>query len=459
MDPRESKGFPWTRLPNLIQQRILSCAILPDGPDTTLIVGDPDHSIYLRKVAVPLLLSLGSWSGYCNATRILYSDVRLDLCMHRRSSVIFLTSGHALRPRNMVIKLRMVLDIKKSLPLFDSGHTIRQSKGKLIKMNIPTALRCMKVHGRLSEVEFLVDRKVATAKQEQRVPEDYLPMAEIQLVNRSVLQMLDDDTSSSSVAAGTSLGQVETLVAPAFLACRAWQSGFLPMFEDGTFQKGATLAIISRQHRYDQQQTTEDGVGDRISLVDGGALMRFWLGGTIVELLDETVHPSSWVDPFTLSSQRYDDLSCLGRSVENRQSHPWISEDAIADTIENEHEPPPLLTKAIHSSPESASTSGEAGTQGQDGAMNQQKGSYDLRLGYNASPLAAGGTKGYDTTSDDGSLSDEAEMRNLHQRYGVGSRIRQNKFSVSSSSSESPAHSMLIGGTTSPSPDSELEAC
>lgn len=459
MDPGTSKEFPWARLPNLIQQRILSCTILPDGPDTALIVGDPDHSIYLRKVAVPVLLSLGSWSGYCNAMRILYRDVRLDLCIHRRSSVIFLTSGHALRPRNMVIKLRMVLDIKKSLPLFDSGHTIRQSKGKLIKMNIPTALRCMKVHGRLSEVEFLVDRKVATTEQEQHVPEDYLPMAEIQLVNWSVLQMVDDDTTSSSVVAGDSVGHMETLIAPAFLACRAWQSGLLPMFEDGTFQKGATLAVMSRQHRCDQQGITEDGVGDRISRVDGATLMRFWLGGTIVELLDETVHPSSWVDPFTLSSQRYDDFKGLGRSVENRQSYPWTSEDAIADSIENEHEPPPFLTKAIHSSPESASTSGEAGIQGQHDAMNAQKVPYDPRLVYNASHVAAGASKGYDTPSDDGSLSDEAEMRNLHQRYGVGSRNRQNTISASSSSSESAAHSMLIGGTTSPSPDSELETC
>ncbi|KAG8162198.1 hypothetical protein KVR01_007963 [Diaporthe batatas] len=355
----------------------------------------------------------------------------------------------------MVIKLHMVLDIKKSLTLFDSGHTIRQSKGKLIKMNIPTALRCMKVHGRLSEVEFVINRMLATAEQEQRVPEDYLPMAEIQLVNRDVLQMLDDDTTSSSV---TTLGQVETLIAPAFLACRAWQSGFLPMFENGTFQKGATLAIMSRELRPDQGRTTEDVIESQISRVDGGTLMRFWLGGTIMELLDDTANPSSWVDPFTLSSQRYDDLNSLDRSVENSQNCPLASKIAIAASLENEREAPPCLAKATLSSPESSSASGEARTREQYGAMNPPKGLYDPRLEYSASQVAAKASKAYDTPSDDGSLSDD-EMRSLHQRYGAGSRVRQNTFSVSSSSSESPAHSTRIGATTSPSPNSELEAC
>ncbi|POS71150.1 hypothetical protein DHEL01_v210458 [Diaporthe helianthi] len=357
----------------------------------------------------------------------------------------------------MVIKLRMVLDIKKSLPLFDSGHTMRQSRGKLIKMNIPTALRCMKVHGRLSEVEFVVEMMVATDGQEQRMPEDYLPMAEIQLVNRSVLQMLGDDTASSNVAAGTIFKQVETLIAPAFLACRAWQSGFLPLFEDGTFQKGATLAIMPRRHPRDQQQAA-DGVVDTLCRVDGANLLRFWLGGTIVELLDETARPSSWVDPFTLSTRRHDDLNCLGRIVENCQDNQWTSEDVIADSIENEHKTPPILTRVAHSSSECGPTSGQAGSQEQHGAVNFQKGPYAPRLEYSADQVAVGAPKVHDTPSEDESLSDEVEMRKLHQRYGVGSGVRQKTYSVSSSSSESPVHSMVIGGATSPSPGLDLEA-
>lgn len=457
MDPSAPKGFPWIHLPSHIQQRILSCAILPDGPDTALIVGDSDHSTHLQKVAVPILLALGSWTGYCNAVCILYRVVQVDLCIHRRSSVTFLTSAHALRPRSMVVELRMILDIKKSLPLFDTGHTIRQSKGKLIKINVPTALRCMKVHGRLSKVEFLIDSLAGMAGREQHVPEDYLPMAEIHLVNRGVLQMWDDCLASSSFGKRPSTRQAETVIAPAFLACRAWQSGFLPLFEDGTFQNGATLALLPNRNQHDQNRNAGEGFGNTISRVDGANLMRFWLGGTIVELLDETVHPASWIDPFTLSKRRADDLDGIGRSVQNRHTDSWPREDAVGDSSENENEIPPSLAKAPDSSSEFASMIGDTGYEDRHGAMNLQKRLYGTRLGYSASHDAPGPSKGYNTPSDDGSLSDEVEMRSLHRRYGVGSRVRENTSSVSPSSSESPTHSALIGGTASPSSDSELD--
>lgn len=457
MNPSAPKRFPWTHLPGHIQQRILSCAILPDGSDTALIVGNPDHSTYLQKVAVPILLALGSWTGYCDAVCILYRNVQVNLCIHRRSSVTFLTSAHALRPRSMVVKLRMILDIKKSLPLFDTGHTIRQSKGKLIKINVPTALRCMKVHGRLSKVEFLIDSLAAMVEREQHVPEDYLPMAEIHLVNRGVLQMWDDCMASSSFGKRPSTRQAETVIAPAFLACRAWQSGFLPLFEDGTFQNGATLALLPNRNQDDRNRITGEDLGNTISRVDGANLMRFWLGGTIVELLDETVHPASWIDPFTLSNRRADDLDGIGRSIQNRQNDSSPREDAVGDSSEIENELPPPAAKAPDSPSESASTSGETGCEEQHGAMNLQKRLYGTRLGHSASHDAPGPSKGYNTPSDDGSVSDEVEMRNLHRRYGVGSRVRENTSSVSPSSSESPAHSALIGGTASPSSESELD--
>lgn len=457
MDPSAPKRFPWTHLPSHIQQRILSCAILPDGSDTALIVGNPDHRKHLQKVAVPILLALGSWTGYCNAVCILYRNVQVDLCTYRRSSVTFLTSAHALRPRSMVVKLRMILDIKKSLPLFDTGHTIRQSKGKLIKINIPTALRCMKVHGRLSEVDFLIDNLAAMVEREQHVPEDYLPMAEIHLVNRGVLQMWDDCMTSSSFGKRPSTRQAETVIAPAFLACRAWQSGFLPLFEDGTFQNGATVALLPNRNQHNENRTAGEGFGNTITRVDGANLMRFWLGGTIVELLDETVQPASWIDPFTLSNRRADDLDGIGRSVQSLQSDSWPRKDAEGDSSENENEIPPSPAKATDSSSESASMSGETGYQGQHGGINLQKQLYGTRLGYGASHDAPGPSKGYSTPSDDGSLSDEVEMRNLHRRYGVRSRVRENTSSVSPSSSESPAHSARIGDTASPSSDSELD--
>lgn len=449
MEPRTPKRLPWAHLPQHIQQRILSHAVLPDGPGNPLVIGDPDHSAHLQKVAVPIFLALGSWSSYLNGVCVLYRDVHVDLCFHRRSSMNFLTSHRTLRPRGMVVKLRMAIDIKKSLPLFDTGHTIRQSKGKLIKMNVPTALRCMKVHWRLSELEILIDSLATTAEAIQNVPENYLPLAEIQLVNRSVLQICENHMDPSSVGKRPDVGEAETIVAPAFLACRAWQSGFLPLFEYGAFQGGVSLGLVLNGSRSDQKRTADEDNGERVCRIDGANLMRYWLGGTIVELLDETIQPSIWIDPFTLSAQQADDIGGAAFSAANHQSEPLSHESAVADSVEYESNMAPSPSKTTDSSFEAAWKIEESESVEPRIVMSPRR-----RLDDAPKP-----SKGYNTPSEDRTPSDEVEMRALHQRFGVGSKIHESMSSVSPSSSKSPTGSVLMIGIASPSSNIDLGEC
>lgn len=357
------------------------------------------------------------------------------------------------------MNLRMTIDIKKNLPLFDTGHTIRQSKGKLIKMNVPTALRCMKVNGRLSEVEFLIDSLAATDGVEHDVPDEYLPMAEIQLVSRSGLSLMDYDTAHSSPRVRPDIEQAVTVIAPAFLACRAWQSGFLPLFEKGTFEKGASLGLMRDRHRSDQKQVAQGNSERTISPVDGDSLMRYWLGGTIVELLDETVQPSSWIDPFTLSAQRGDDLGYIDSSMASHRSEHLPHKTAVVDSIEDEDNMTESPAKATIGSSGSAWKSGETRHKESQSVISLQRRLEDARLVYSTGHDAPGPSKGYNTPSNDGSPSDEVEMRTLHQRFGIGLRARENISSISPSHSRSPTGSALISGIRSPSSNSELEGC
>lgn len=457
MEPRTLREFPWIRLPQHIQQRILSYAVLPDGAGTPLIIGDPDHSKHLREITVPVLLALGSWSAYFNGLRVLYRAVHMDVCAHRRSSMNFLTSQRTVGPRSLVVKLRMTIDIKKSLPLFDTGYTIRQSKGKLIKMNIPTALRCMKVHGRLSEVELLIDSMAVTAERKHEVPENYLPMAEIQLVNRSVLQKWDNLVPPSRLGIHSDINQADTVIAPAFLACRAWQSGLLPLFEDGTFHKGVSLGLVLKGNRPDQKRAAGEDERATIFSIDGISLMRDWIGSTIVELLDETLQLTSWTDPFRLS-QRADDPDGTASSVADYLSEPLLEENSVIDSIEHENDMTVSTAKTNSTLVVSAPMSREAQYEDAYRVMNLQKRRGDPRQGCSTRSGAPGPSKGYNVPSDDESLSDEVEMSTLHQRFGVGSRDCKSMSSVSPSSSESPPSSALIGGIASPSSNPDIEA-
>ncbi|KAK2608078.1 hypothetical protein N8I77_006713 [Diaporthe amygdali] len=459
MEPSPPRLFPWIHLPHQIRQRILSYAVLPDGPGTPLIIGKLDHGTHLRNVAVPIFLALGSWLAYVDAVPILYHEVHVNLSIHRRSSMVFLTSPVSPRPRGVVVKLRMYIDIKKSLHLFDSGFTIAQSKGKLIKMNVPTALRCMKVHGQLSKVEFLIDSLAATAEMEQRIPENYLPMAEIQLGSRGSLPVSGDCMASSSTGVRSDGKQAETVIAPAFLACRAWQSGILPLLEDGTFRQGASLGLVFGRQFSHQERIDGDDHEDSILRIDAASLMRYWLGGTIVELLDGTGQSSSWIDPFTLSPRHVEGLD--GSNI-NMASESRSHENVAVNSIEGENDMTPSPIKILESSLEPALTDDEDGEEESQSLLEPQSLLVDAQMEHRASHDDREASPSYDTPSEDGSASDEGEMRIFHRSFGVGSMAVENRTSVSPSHSRSSTNSALVttitcGGIDPPTSNLEPE--
>ncbi|KAL1855255.1 hypothetical protein Daus18300_011161 [Diaporthe australafricana] len=418
MDLSAPKSFPWIRLPKHIQQEILSYVVLPDGPHKPLVIGNQDHRDHVQNGAVPIFLALGSWISYVDAMSILYREVHMDISVHRRSSVTFLTSPGFLGPRCMVSKLRMYFDIKKSLPFFDTGHTIAQSKGKLIKMNAPTALRCMKVHGRLSEVEFFIDNSAASAG----MGLNYLPMAEMQLVSRESFPVSGNCKTASGIGVRPNVAQAETVIAPAFLACRAWQSGFLPLLEDGAFQHGASLGLVFNGQDSDQGHNVGNDSGNLIVHVDGANLMRYWLGGTIVELLDGLGQHSSWIDPFTLAHRQAGIPERNDVTAANPCIASSLDEDAVIDSIELDNDRAPSPTKGLDSSLEASSRN----------------------RGHSASHDDRRPSTKYQAYFVEADSSDGEEISILHQRFGMGSSVRANRSPVSPSRSGSPKRAGVV---------------
>ncbi|KAI3395821.1 hypothetical protein diail_834 [Diaporthe ilicicola] len=463
MELSAPKAFPWIRLPKHIQQRILSYAVLPEGPDTPLVIGNSDHRSHLQNVAVPLFLSLGSWKFYLDAVSILYHEVHMNISVHRRSSMNFLTSPGALRPRDMVSKLRVYIDIKKSLPLFDTGHTIAQTKGKLIKMNVPTALRCMKVHGRLSEVEFLLDSIAATTEMEQQnPPENYLPMAEIRLSSRGSLSVSNEAKAASSLGRRPDVNQAETVIAPAFLACRAWQSGLLPLLEDGTFRHGSSLGLFVNGHRSDQEQIVSDDKRDSILCLDGASLMRYWLGGTIMELLDGMGQHSSWIDPFTLSPRHVDNFGGIDDIMESHRSEISPQEKAMVESIELNNNTPPSPLRIPKSSSESTSRTGQHECEGSQSGFDLHRQTDDSRPEHSVSHGDLAPSEAYQASSMDANPSNEEEMCILRESFGIGSTFRAYGLSGSANHSGSSTPPVLVTNTSvgiaSPS-NTEFEVC
>lgn len=444
MDLNALKAFPWIRLPKHIQQEILSYVVLPDGPRTPLVIGNLDHRDHVQNGAVPIFLALGSWTSYVDAMSILYREVHMDIFAHRCSSMTFLTSPGFLRPRRMASKLRMYFDIKKSLPLFDKGHTIALSKGKLIKMNAPTALRCMKVHGRLSEVEFFIHNSVASAGMNTCLPENYLPMAEMQLVSRESLPVSDNYKTSSGIGVWPNVAQAQTVIAPAFLACRAWQSGFLPLLEDGAFQHGASLGLIFNGNYSDQGNKVGNDSENSIVHVDGASLMRYWLGGTIVELLDGLGQHSSWIDPFTLAHRQAENPERIDVNAANPRRASSLDENVVIDSIELDNDRAPSPIKSLDSSSKSSSRNRDHECEKSRGAFGLYRTPRDARLKDNASHDVPGPSKRNQAPFVEADPSDEEEMSILHQRFGAGSSVRANRSSISPSLSRSPKRAGLV---------------
>lgn len=243
---------------------------------------------------MPIFLGLGSWDTYVSAASVFYQHIHLNLSLFQHSSMTFLTSPATLRPRSLVSKIQLHFTVKDHLLLFDTGYTVSKSMGKMIKMNIPTVLRSMKMHGRLREVELLILKGLQVdlgggRESAAGVPGYYFPMAKIQM-----------GCWHSMAESDELLEPAEVIVAPAFLACRAFQSGLLPLLEEGVFEE-TSLALQSVDDT--EGHTDGDNSSTTAHRVHRDAFVRYWLGATVLELLDIPHIDEAWTDPFPITAQ------------------------------------------------------------------------------------------------------------------------------------------------------------
>lgn len=293
-----SGAFLWVCLPEKIQHHILHHAFFPsDLGDTALVMGKPSRRAHFETTAIPILLGQGNWQAYTAAARVLYSDVHLALVRYPDAAMHFLTSPTTLRLRNLVCKLQIRMDIENDLYLFDEGWRATNSLPEA-RVNVPTALHSMHIHGRLSEVHFLLnvpeiiyhpDSDLGSGFMSKcAVPSYYLPMARLQLAHR------DLHSGETSVPSSTLASQPgREVIAPTFLAGRAFQHGFLPLFGEGVVWK----SDLSLEMVLEDDQSRVEGM-------EVPRWFRYWLGTTILEVLGNNIGMEiaqyEWVNPFTI---------------------------------------------------------------------------------------------------------------------------------------------------------------
>lgn len=295
----EHRGaFLWMCLPEKIQHDILYHAFFPpDLGATALLMGNPSHEAHLKATAIPILLGLGNWQDYNDAARILYSQVHLVLFRYPDAAMHFLTSPTTLRLRNLVCKLQMRMDIEDDLHLFDEGWRSTTSIPEA-RVNVPTALHSMHIHGRLCEVHFLLNVPEIIYQPESEfdseimskcaVPNYYLPMARLQLAHQDI-HFEQPPITNATLAAQPG----REVIAPAFLAGRAFQYGFLPLLREGAmWRSDLSLEAVLE----DDESQVED--------MNAAGMFRCWLGATIVEVLgNRTARGNArndWVNPFVI---------------------------------------------------------------------------------------------------------------------------------------------------------------
>lgn len=328
-------AFPWVRLPKEIQHDILRNALLPSElGSTALVIGKPSHRAHMHSVAIPILLGLSNWEAYTDAAQILYAQVDLVLLQTPDAAMYFLTSPTTLHPRRLVARLQIRMDIEHDLCMFDEGWRSTASAPEA-RVNIPTALHSMRIHGRLREVHFLLsvpeiiyhrDPDPTTGK-ERTMSTYYLPMARLQLAHWEAAVW--DSPGACSAPASTPGREV---IAPAFLAGRAFQYGFIPLFEAGVMEKSTLrLEVVSRTAK------------SRVEGTDAERLFKYWLGATIVEVLGELkaikIARGKWIDPFAIARRMSNDgqTHTLGQSEADNVHEPAVlvdndSDDEIFDT-------------------------------------------------------------------------------------------------------------------------------
>ncbi|KUI61562.1 hypothetical protein VP1G_08722 [Cytospora mali] len=394
-ESKQSNAFAWSHLPKHIQQHILVHALIPDGPDTPIVIGLSEHRAHLNTTAVPIFLALGTWEAYINAASVFYQHIHVNLSLFSDTAMAFLTSLITIRPRSLVVKIQLHFTIKDNLVLFDTGYTVSQTRGKLIKTNIPTALRSMRTHGRLREVEFVILARLSAGSKNGRdgaVPGYYFPMAKIQLASLTIPVVEESGDLGGPSKSSTSEHAAQVIVAPAFLACRAFQSGLLPLLEDGGFEK--TKLSLKTVGDTDAD-TAVDDTSTATHLVDGEAFVQYWLGATVLELLDSSPADHTWADPFPLIGESDEIMTDLVEA----ETLPGDSEVAASLEIRHGLDSSPIKYPSSTSSSDTASS--------MEVVIDMDTLGHDSRREERAS-------------SEDSNASEEV-VHDLHKKFGVTS--------------------------------------
>lgn len=277
------------------------------------------------------------------------------------------------------------MDIAHDLALFDRGW--RSADTSLEgRVNIPTALHSMRVHGRLREVKVVLHvpeivyhpHPDATIGKERTVPAYYLPMARLQLAHWAGHDVDESDVSDAAAVGEEVTRTGRAVVAPVFLASRAFQSGFLLLLRMGGFGKVTLhLEYVSR-------------TGERrVEATDMAEFCKYWLGTTVLEVLTEAkaheVGRGKWIDPFA-TSQWAD--SGKRPSMEQNEGVDTGALQILQYIAGDDVEEPDIAT-------------GEDGEVDQETQRNTQTGRDDLTL---SSPVR------YSPTPSSSSLTDEVKM-------------------------------------------------
>ncbi|KAK7736696.1 hypothetical protein SLS53_006905 [Cytospora paraplurivora] len=299
--------------------------------------------------------------------------------------------------------------------LFDTGYTVSESRGKLIQMNIPTALRSMKTHGRLGKVELLVPTGLPAGPRNglnATIPGFYSPMARIQLASWASVASSDECLKSQE-----HYMRAEVVVAPAFLACRAFQSGLLPLLMDGVFDKKTKLGLLSEDDAAEGDLAANDN-SVATNPIDVDALVQYWLGATVVQLFDVSHVDCDWVDPFSFVVQ-------IGEGTDEpipAENEALPAGGETTQSREAEYELVSSPVKYISSDQDSDDDiSSEDSSSGEEDARALHDTSDALRGGSQPEQLADQGKPELsdDDTSSELSSTDEETFRALHKGFGV----------------------------------------
>lgn len=330
----EDDHFSWVDLPKEIQHRILRDALAMTstsptgaGPAWTY----KNYCTHLRETILPLFLGLGRWDAYLEAASIFYHELCFSIGESNRKALLrLLSSPKSLRTRNFVHKLEIHFRLPFDLDLFDVESSNPSA-------DIATALRSMRVHGQLRDMNLVLyrpDRMCLPydfdpdffSSTESEAIRFHLPMARLHIVNSVSSGVFSEITQNLSVAGPNAIQPGTTVIAPVYLASRAFQLGLLPLLERSAFQKSTlTLRLYSE---------TPLGWAFRDEEIDGHSVFTHWIGATDLKDISED---RKWclprkrpgdLYPFVLDAE--ESLDSFDRGRDNQ------GDDTVADVATTE---------------------------------------------------------------------------------------------------------------------------